>query len=64
MASSDEQCCTIPPFKSDYVPIGKTISIQNIEGKELDVYITGPLEANIALVGIYGRPLLRDPHGD
>ena len=57
MTSLNEQCCSIPPFKTEYVPIGNTISFINTEGKELDVYVTGPLDAKIALVGIYGRPL-------
>jgi hypothetical protein len=50
-AALPDQCCTLPPFKSDYVLVGKHIRIKN---GELDVYVTGPAEAQIALVCIYG----------
>jgi len=56
MAAEDtlnEQCCTIPPFKSDYRPVGKTITLQ-VPGKEdLPVYVTGPEDSKTALIGIY-----------
>ncbi|CZR51328.1 uncharacterized protein PAC_01203 [Phialocephala subalpina] len=49
----NEQCCTIPPFKSDYKPVGRTITLQVPGGEDLPVYVTGSEGAKIALVGIY-----------
>jgi hypothetical protein len=58
MATLPEQCCTIPPFKSDYQPIGERFKL----GEEgLEVYTTGPKDAKTALVAIYG--LSRFPAG-
>jgi hypothetical protein len=58
MATLPEQCCTIPPFKSDYQPIGERFKL----GEEgLEVYTTGPKDAKTALVAIYG--LSRCPAG-
>lgn len=53
----NEQCCTIPPFKSDYNPVGKTITLKVRGGEDLPVYVTGPEGAKTALVGIYGSSL-------
>jgi hypothetical protein len=53
-----EQCCTLPPFSSDYVPVGETIQLgidSDVSGQKLDVYITGPADATTALVAIYGK---------
>jgi len=49
MASLSDQCCTLPPFKSDYEPLGQTIKLDG----GLQMYTTGPKDARIALVGIY-----------
>ena len=53
----NDQCCTLPPFKSDYEPIGRRVAIK-VEGKEdMEVYLTGPSSSsNKALVAIYGIP--------
>ena len=58
MAAPSDQCCTLPPFKSDYVPLGKHIKLPT-NNSPLDVYVTGPAEAqnNTALVCIYGTPV-------
>ncbi|KAF2102917.1 alpha/beta-hydrolase [Rhizodiscina lignyota] len=49
----NEQCCTLPPFKSDYVPVGKRFTLQ-IEGQDdLEVYETGDPDAKQALVAIH-----------
>jgi hypothetical protein len=56
----NEQCCSLPPFTSDYSPVGEFVKL-GVEGKEeLEVYITGPKNARAALICIYGlpRPLL------
>jgi hypothetical protein len=56
VGAANEQCCTLPPFKSDYVPTGKTIQLQSdVSGQNLDVYLTGPEAATTALVAIYGK---------
>ncbi|KAE8444196.1 hypothetical protein EG329_000793 [Mollisiaceae sp. DMI_Dod_QoI] len=49
----NEQCCTIPPFKSDYQPVGKTITLQVPGNEDLPVYVTGPADSKTALIGIY-----------
>jgi hypothetical protein len=53
----NDQCCTLPPFTSDYEPIGKKVTIK-VEGKDdMEVYITGPSSPSTsrkALVAIYG----------
>lgn len=54
MTSLPEQCCTLPPFKTDYEPVGKRFMIK-VEGQdELEVYSTGSSEAKTALVAIFG----------
>ena len=54
MASLPEQCCTLPPFKSDYNPIGQRFKIK-VEGQdELEVYSTGNVNSTTALVAIFG----------
>lgn len=54
MASLPEQCCTLPPFKTDYKPGGQRFKIK-VEGQDdLEIYSTGPSEATTALVAIYG----------
>jgi len=56
MATAEQdQCCTLPPFKSDYKLVGKRITIK-VEGKEdMEVYITSPSSPSStkALVAIY-----------
>jgi hypothetical protein len=58
--TNPDQCCTLPPFTSDYEPVGKEVTIP-VEGKEdMSVYITGPSSPSTkALVAIYGT---LDPH--
>lgn len=52
----NEQCCSLPPFTSDYSPVGEFVKL-GVEGKEeLEVYITGPKDARAALICIYGLP--------
>ncbi len=41
-------CCSLPPVKSDYVPVGKTEKFL-----DMDVYVVGPADAKVALIGIY-----------
>jgi hypothetical protein len=54
MTELSDQCCTLPPFKSDYVPTGRTFTIK-VEGqKDLDVYTVGPEDSTTVLVVIYG----------
>lgn len=55
MASLPEQCCTFPPFKSDYKPIGERCKLSN---GDLEIYTTGPRDAEYALVAIHGRSLM------
>ena len=56
----NEQCCSLPPFTSDYSPVGEFVKLGVEEKEELEVYITGPKDAGAALICIYGlpRPLL------
>ena len=62
-----EACCTLPPFTgSDYKPTG---SIERIEGQsprkttidsvgsDIDLYLTGKKDAEIAIICIYGTYL-------
>jgi hypothetical protein len=52
----NEQCCSLPPFTSDYSPVGEFVKL-GVEGKEeLEVYITGPKDARAALICIYSLP--------
>ena len=54
MTSLPEQCCTLPPFKTDYKPVGERFMIK-VEGQdELEIYSTGSSEAKVALVAIFG----------
>lgn len=55
MATLPEQCCTLPPTKTDYKPLGKTTKII-VENKEYDLYTAGPADSKYVLVGIYGAP--------
>jgi hypothetical protein len=54
MATLPEQCCTLPPFKSDYSPVGKRFSIQVDGQADLEIYSTGPEDAQTVIVAIYG----------
>jgi len=46
-----EACCTLPPFTgSDYKPTG---TIERIVDSDIDVYLTGKKDAEIALICIY-----------
>lgn len=61
-----EACCTLPPFTgSDYKPIGTIERIEgtsvfelragiNYPGTDIDVYLTGKKDAEIAIICIYG----------
>jgi hypothetical protein len=53
--TEQDQCCTLPPFTSNYEPAGKRISIK-VEGREdMEIYLAGPSSsATKALVAIYG----------
>lgn len=48
-----DQCCTLPPFKSDYEPVGKHLALKSRDGTELDIYVTGRAETTVALVCVY-----------
>lgn len=54
MTNLPEQCCTLPPFKSDYRPIGERTKIK-VGEKYFDLYITGPNDSKHALVCIHGK---------
>ena len=61
-----EACCTLPPFTgSDYKPTGTIERIQgtslstrtkkiNESGTDIDIYLTGKKDAEIAIICIYG----------
>lgn len=50
-----DQCCTIPPFQSDYSPIGRKFKIK-VEGQEeLEIYSTGSVKSRIALLSVHGK---------
>ncbi|KAI9311597.1 dienelactone hydrolase [Dichotomocladium elegans] len=46
--SYSKACCTIPPVQVDYTPIG---TVESVKG--FDVYVTGPKDANKAILVIY-----------
>ncbi|KAK4690387.1 hypothetical protein P7C71_g6389, partial [Lecanoromycetidae sp. Uapishka_2] len=50
--SLPEQCCTLPPTKTAYTPLGRTTTII-VRGKSFPLYTTGPQESKHILVGIY-----------
>jgi hypothetical protein len=52
----NEQCCSLPPFTSDYSPVGEFVKLGVEKKEELEVYITGPKDAQAALICIYGLP--------
>jgi hypothetical protein len=57
MASLPDQCCDIPPFKSNYTPIGKRVML-DVEGRNpIEVYLTGPSDGTRAIIGLYGMRL-------
>jgi hypothetical protein len=58
MASLPEQCCTLPPFKSDYQPVGERTKIK-VGEKDVDIYITGPNDSKNALIGLHGKSFLQ-----
>lgn len=55
MAQLPEQCCTLPPFTSDYTPTGTyfTISVPENDQPDLRVYSAGPADASTVLVCVY-----------
>jgi hypothetical protein len=57
MATMEQDaCCTLPPFTSDYEPIGKRVMVK-VEGREdMEVYLAGLSSSSStkALVAIYG----------
>lgn len=59
MATEDlnlpEQCCTLPPFVSNYEPVGRRFSIDVPEQEQLPLYETGNATAQTVLVGVHGR---------
>ena len=56
MGSPPDQCCDIPPFKSNYKPIGKRIILDAEDKPPIEVYLTGPSDATRA-IGLYGTQL-------
>lgn len=55
METLPDQCCALPPFRSDYSPIGRRFKIK-VDGQEdLEIYSTGPEESATVLVGIHGK---------
>jgi hypothetical protein len=55
METLPDQCCNLPPFQSDYSPIGRKFQIK-VDGQEdLEIYSTGPEQSTFALVGIHGK---------
>jgi hypothetical protein len=63
MGSLPEQCCTLPPFKSDYQPVGEKFKIKVDGQSDLEIYTTGPSDAKTVLVGIYGMIHIFIPQG-
>jgi hypothetical protein len=57
MGSLPDQCCDIPPFKSNYVPIGKRITLDVAGKTPIEVYMTGPSDGTHAIIGLYGTSL-------
>lgn len=55
METLPDQCCNLPPFQSDYSPIGRKFKIQVDGQEELEIYSTGQEQSTIALVGIHGK---------
>jgi hypothetical protein len=41
-------CCTLPPVKSDYAPVGSVVEVNGMQ-----VYSVGPTDAKVALIGFY-----------
>ena len=50
----NDQCCTLPPFKSDYTPIGKRFTLKVAGQDDLEVYETGDSNAKQVLVAVHG----------
>ncbi|CAK7204858.1 hypothetical protein SEUCBS139899_007620 [Sporothrix eucalyptigena] len=50
-----EQCCTLPPFTSDYTPTGSyfTIPVPDNKQPDLRVYSAGPTDAKTVIVCVY-----------
>lgn len=61
MASLPEQCCNLPPFKTDYKPVGQRFKIKVGGQEDLEIYSTGPADATTALVAIFGVSLPTQP---
>lgn len=55
MAQLPEQCCTLPPFTSDYTPTGTyfTLPVPENDQPDLPVYTAGPADAKTVLVCVY-----------
>lgn len=47
------QCCTLPPFHSDYEPNGETLIVKGRDGLDMNVYSVGPKDAKHALICVY-----------
>ncbi|CAK7213532.1 hypothetical protein SCUCBS95973_001825 [Sporothrix curviconia] len=49
------QCCTLPPFTSNYTPTGTyfTIPVPDNNQPDLPVYSAGPSDATTVIVGVY-----------
>ena len=57
MTTLPEQCCILPPFQSDYNPIGRRFKI-NVGGQDdLEVYSTGQLDSSKVLIAIFGAKI-------
>jgi hypothetical protein len=54
MENLPEQCCNLPPFKAEYEPVGERVKVE-AEGKDFEVYVTGPKDSKYVLVGIHGK---------
>ncbi|OAA58651.1 Dienelactone hydrolase [Niveomyces insectorum RCEF 264] len=53
MASLPEQCCTLPPFTSDYTATGTYFTVAVPGQTDLRVYAAGPADATTTIVCIY-----------
>ena len=61
MTSLPVQCCTLPPFESDYKPVGERVTIE-VDGKDVELYIAGPKDAKYASIGIHGESTSNHAH--
>lgn len=47
------QCCTLPPLKSSYSPVGETFAILGKERKPIEIYSVGPSDAEYGLLCVF-----------